>query len=277
MLNHLVDVDVALRSRVLKHIVEQVRNTPLERQPFPHFVLGDFLPQDFYNDLLAKLPAPSLYEPFVDLKYHRDTGTTNRFRFQFTNWWLSRLPDRQRVAWATLRSVIGSQELKQSVFEKLAPGLSLRYGVSETDASRMPGFALPELFRETEGYSIKPHPDTRKKVVTMQLALAEHEGQRDLGTEFYRSSFDPRHWLRAPRGFDVVKRAPFIPNTVYAFSVLNLLTLKSWHGRTAIRGDFGVRNSLLNIWYQNPEHGNSDLIEDSNWFASQSSQPRAAA
>ena len=73
---------------------------------------------------------------------------------------------------------------------------------------------------------------------------------------------NPRAWLREPRGFDIVKTTPFLPNTAYAFSVLNTFTLKSWHGRTAIPGHCGERNSLLNIWYENAEFANGDLIAE---------------
>jgi hypothetical protein len=128
------------------------------------------------------------------------------------------------------------------------------------------------LFHETQGYSIKPHPDTRKKVVTMQVALPGDDSQRDLGTEFYRRSLHPSDWLREPRGFQVAKRMPFLPNTAYAFSVLNTFSLKSWHGKTAIPGALGERNSLLNIWYQDPQHANRDLVAE--W---QNGLPRADA
>ena len=270
-------VDVALRSKILDHCIQMLAKTPMEKHPFPHFVVTGFLPPDFYSDLLAGLPDPQHYEPFGYEKHHNKSGVSNRFRFQFSNECLEKLPARQRQLWCTVRSVLGSVELKHAVFQKLAPGLRLRYGVEESAAKDLSGFALPELFHETEGYSIKPHPDTRKKVVTMQLALASNDGQRDLGTEFYRRSFDPRSWLRVPHGFETVKKMPFTPNTVYAFSVLNKVLLKSWHGRTVIPGDFGVRNSLHNIWYEQPGNANRELIDDANWFSSQKTDHRRAA
>ena len=107
---------------------------------------------------------------------------------------------------------------------------------------------------------IKPHPDMRKKVVTMQIALPSDDGQKHLGTEFYRRSFNPLHLLREPRGFEVVKQPPFLPNVAYAFAVINALTLKSWHGRTTLGGQVGVRNTILNIWYAEAAQANGDIV-----------------
>jgi hypothetical protein len=124
----------------------------------------------------------------------------------------------------------------------------------------MAAYPLPELFRETAGYVIKPHPDTRRKVVTMQIALPPDASQRDLGTEFYRRSWNPLALLREPRSFETVKRAPFLPNVAYAFVVINSLWLKSWHGRTTLRAGIGVRNTILNIWYADAKDANPDLV-----------------
>ena len=270
-------IDTALRSKVLDHCIQVLAATPMEKNPFPHFVVKGFFPTDFYSNLLSGLPDQKQYEPFGYEKHQSKDGVSNRFRFQFSNECLEKLPAGQQQLWFTVRSVLGSVELKSAVFQKLAPGLRLRYGVEEAAAKDLSGFALPELFHETEGYSIKPHPDTRKKVVTMQLALASNDGQRELGTEFYRRSFDPRSWLRVPHGFETVKKMPFTPNTVYAFSVLNTIMLKSWHGRTVIPGDFGVRNSILNIWYEDAENANRELVDEANWFSTQRASSRRAA
>ncbi|HVT29401.1 MAG TPA: hypothetical protein VHE81_15405 [Lacipirellulaceae bacterium] len=254
--------DRALRQEIVDHLVRVVETTPLLSEPFPHFVVQGFFPSDVYRRMLSSLPAPNEYEPFAYEKHHQQNGESNRRRFQMTNVWLERLPAQNREFWFSIRSALGSEELKRAAFGKLAPGLAFRYAVPAATAKSLPGYALPELFHETKGYSIKPHPDTRKKVVTMQIALPHDDKQNAMGTEFYRRTANPLALFREPRGFEIVKRMPFLPNTAYAFSVLNTFTLKSWHGRTEIAGECGQRNSLLNIWYEKPELGNTDLVAE---------------
>jgi hypothetical protein len=69
---------------------------------------------------------------------------------------------------------------------------------------------------------------------------------------------------------------PFLPNTAYAFVVLNTLTLRSWHGRTSIASDGGPRNSLLNIWYEKAEHSNLDLVAENERLAQSAPLAEAA-
>jgi len=255
-------LDVALRARITNHFIRAVLSSPLETQPFPHIVVRNVFPEDVYQQLLLNLPDDSLLEAFDYEKHHQADGHSNRKRFQMSNAHLDRLPrDRQGLWWA-VRGALGSPELKQAVFQTLAPGLAFRYGVSPVAAKDLPGFALPELFHETNGYRIAPHPDTRKKVVTMQIALPADNAHSHLGTEFYSRSLDPRSWLREPRGFEIAKRMPFERNTAYAFVVLNTFTLKSWHGRTTLGEQSVVRNSILNIWYAKAEHANLDLVRE---------------
>lgn len=268
--------DAHLRSSIVAHMVQVVAETPLETDPFPHLSIRGLLPPAVYARMMEQFPDIALFEPF-DYEKHQSGGESNRRRFQMSNAWLDKLTGEVRTLWYTVRSALGSRELKAVVFSRLAPGLAFRYGVAPSEAVSLPGFALPELFHESDGYRIKPHPDTRKKVVTMQLALAQDESQAPLGTEFYRRSRNPASWFREPRGFDIVKRMPFVPNAAYAFTVLNTLQLKSWHGRTSIPGEAGFRMSLLNIWYERPEHANTDLTAESAACEAVDLSARAAA
>ncbi len=253
------DVRREIKARALAHMVKAIERAPAEHEPFPHVIAHELFPTEIYREMLALLPDKSLYQAFGYEK-HSTEGASNRGRFQLTNAGIDVLKGRQRSLWLAVRDALGATEFKRAVFMKLRSGLAFRFGVSESEAADVPGYPLPELFRETSGYSIKPHPDTRKKVVTMQIALPANGKQEHLGTQFYRRSFNPLHLFREPRGFEVVKQPPFIPNVAYAFAVINAMSLKSWHGRTTLAGEVGVRNTILNIWYADAAQGNPDIV-----------------
>lgn len=252
----------SLRRHIMDHVVGAVNATPFLDDPFPHVVVRGFFPKDVYADLQRLLPAPDAYEPFSYEKHNDKNGESNRKRFCLESKFIDKLPSQQRDLWYAIRSVLGSVDLKEAVFNKLRTGLTMRYGNEPDSAHSLPGFALPELFRETATYHIKPHPDTRKKVVTMQIALPTDDSQEALGTEFYKRSLWPGSWLREPVGFEIVKTMPFLPNTTYAFVVLNTIRLKSWHGRSTLTPMCGVRNSILNIWYAKAEDANREIVAE---------------
>lgn len=260
-------IDRALRRRILDHVVSAVEATPLLPDPFPHLVTGGFFPTDVYQRLLESFPPEASFEAFQYEKFSNNDGASNRKRFRFENACLDGLPGSMQEFWYAVRAALGSVELKQAVWDKLSDGLAFRYGCKPADVSKLPGFALPELFRETAGYRIKPHPDTRKKVVTMQIALPGNASQKALGTEFYRRSLRPSAWFREPKGFDIVKTMPFLPNTAYAFVVLNTMRLKSWHGKSTLAASSGTRYSILNIWYEKVEHANAEIVAEQQALA----------
>ena len=268
-------LDLPLRNRILEHMLARVGVEAMVDDPFPHLLMRSLFPDDVYERMLAELPPLDQYEAFHYHKHHTETGESNRKRFRFDNECLLALDQKRQKLWFAVRSALGHPQFKAAVFGKLAEGLAYRYGCPAGDASQLSGYALPELFRETKGYRIAPHPDTRKKVVTMQVSLARDHSQVDLGTEFYRRSFHPAHWLREPRGFEIAKTTPFLPNAAYAFVVLNSLRLKSWHGRSTLStNEDSVRVTILNIWYETPENGNQDLVAEQQH--EQENQRRAA-
>lgn len=256
----------SLRNQVAEscrsHAIQAVQRAEYSDDPFPHFFAREFFPAKIYADLLAYLPATSSYEPASYEKHVSAEGDSNRFVFKLRQESLARLDDDSRQFWLGIRDALGSVGLQRAVYARLAPGLAHRYGIKPSAVPELTGYADPALYRETAGYRIAPHPDTRRKVVTMQIALPRDDSQVDIGTEFYRRSLNPASLLREPRGFEIVKRSPFLPNAAYAFSVLNTLTRKSWHGRSTLASSQGVRNSLLNLWYENAASANPEIVEE---------------
>ena len=246
----------------LAHMIKRVAATSFQNDPFPHVSIQQFFPEAIYRRILDALPTDECYTNCDVEKNRGYDGAINRSRLQLTNEQLDRLPTELQSFWLGVRDALGSPALKQAVFNKLAPGLSFRYGLSNQAAADVEAYPRPELFREKKGFRIAPHPDTRGKVVTMQVSLAADESQEHLGTGFYRRSFSPSAWMREPRGFEVVKRMPFSPNAAYGFVVLNTLTKRSWHGRETLDGDSGVRNSILHIYYAKRHHANADIVRE---------------
>ena len=145
--------------------------------------------------------------------------------------------------------------LKRAMYAKLARDLAFRYGVPESKVPELAGYTRPTLYRETEGFEIPPHPDTRKKVVTMHLYFPADLSQLDLGTTLYRRKLLAPPFGDWRRRFEKVKQFSFQPNSGYAFVVNNTLTKKSWHGREELPPGAGVRNTLLNTFYETPRDG----------------------
>jgi hypothetical protein len=234
----------------LEHLLQRIDATPALDSPFSHIYLEHVFPEDVYAQLLSHLPNPELYNKAAERHYEKGEGNCVRSLFQLTAVNLGCLSLEQRELWRGVAAALTDPRLKQVMYTKLARDLSFRYGVAEAEVGRLAGFSRPTLHRETEGFEIAPHPDTRKKVVTMQLYLPADRSQLELGTALYRHKLLALPFGDWHRRFARVKQFVFQPNSGYAFVVNNTLTKKSWHGREKLPEGAGVRNTLLNTFYE---------------------------
>ena len=242
--------DVA--ARVLAHLLRRVADTPALTDPFGHMYLEEVFPADVYARMLDHLPAPEAYSAAAERHHKGEYGGTVRSRLLLTPAELDRLPPAAAELWRGVAAAFTAPALKETVYARLAPDLAYRFRVPEADVPALPGYARPTLYRETDGFEIPPHPDTRKKIVTMHLYLPADLSQRGLGTALYR-----RRVLALPvvdwrRRFVAVKQFDVRPNSGYAFVVNYSLGKRSWHGRERLPAGAGVRNTLLTTFYDEP-------------------------
>jgi hypothetical protein len=153
--------------------------------------------------------------------------------------------------------MLTSKEIERAIRTKLHDGLEIRArGDKVRSAADLNLVAQPVVYRDSDGYRIKPHPDTRKKVVTMQLYCPPDASQQALGTTLYRASLKGLLHVGS-YCLEPVKTIPFLPNVGYAFVVLKAyhsLTRMSWHGRPPIETN-QPRVSILNTFYINEHVG----------------------
>ena len=243
----------AIHGQVLAHLLERIARTPAIEEPFTHIYFEEILPPSLYGRLRAALPDPVAYQTASE-KHHLDGEIKGYVRTQFalTTTAIPAMSAKQYELWAGVSAALTDPALKRALFARLGKDLVYRYG--KCDPAELAGHARPTLFRETEGFEIPPHPDTRKKVVTMHFYLPADDSQIDLGTGLYR------HKLTLPFGdwkrrFEKVKQFPFKANSAYAFVVNNTIGKRSWHGREKLPSGAGVRNTLLNTFYEEQREG----------------------
>ena len=237
-----------LADELTAHALASIEAADHFASPFPHIVFRDFFPPDLYQHLTQSLPAQG-YEPITG------SGTRVALRLYGDN--LDKIEPALRPTWAAVSRILTSKNIEQAIRRKLHRALEIRArGDKVRSVEELQLVAKPVLYRDIDGYQIKPHPDTRKKVVTMQLYCPADSSQEALGTTLYRASLKGLLHVSS-YCLEPVKTIPFLPNLGYAFVVLKAyhsLSGMSWHGRPPIETD-RQRISILNSFYMNENVG----------------------
>ena len=244
--------DEDLRDTIIRHGAESIRNGTLYEKPYPHLIFPGFFPEDVYRRLLSNWPDLDRY---VDLNGART-------RKQYTLWDRRvEAGDPERTAlWRAVSEALSAPEIEQALREKLDKGLRIR-SKGSGEGWPVPMYPQPVLYADFDGYAIKPHPDTRRKVLTVLIYMPEDASHPELGTAVYKiSPMGVFHW----KSYGLVKEktAPFVPNTGFAFVVIhpahNLLHT-SWHGRDTISIDNSKpRMTILNTYYAKPPNAGEE-------------------
>jgi hypothetical protein len=205
----------------LDDALAQGRNVDL---PFRLRIFKPF-PDELYQAILLNLPSTSFYRDLPHRDANKPDGSSTRKVLALKDARIAGLmPFSRRKFWGALAGALRSDEVRE-VFRK-----HLRI-----EGDMHPG---PMLHRDLDGYTIKPHPDSKMKVCTIQAYLPADDTRTTLGTTFYRKDGDDFKPL-----FDV----PFLANSAYAFVV----TENSWHGTRF--GSFTVpRDTMMMGYFKQP-------------------------
>src|SRR5262245_52159966 len=189
--------------------------------PFYHLVFDRVFPDDVFAAMLAAMPLSSDYRPMSGRSKGHDLadGTHTRVKIDLFPEFVRRLPPEKRAMWDIVGRALCSNEVKQALMTRLAPGLRRRFGVGFGKVGMSP---VPVLTRDIPGYEIPPHPDTRWKGITVQLYLPRDNTTSHVGTIFHE---------RLPDG-SLPKRTQmkFSPNSGYAFAVAD----DTWHSADTV-------------------------------------------
>jgi hypothetical protein len=207
---------------LVAHIRRRVLSAPMRTEPFPHLVVSELLPADFYQQLLRAIPAPTFWR---------------RAGHQRDNWHVeedsaSRLSE---TTWRFMHREIAARELMPLLLDRFSDAIAAYWrDTLGLDASEFAGHYLCDegrLLLRHPGYELEPHLDPPHAILTVLFYLAQPGAADAHGTDLYAS--DPLPAERAGilyparQGIKVerVTTIPFRPNTALVF-----VTPRSVHG-----------------------------------------------
>ena len=191
---------------------------------------------DLYQAILEHLPDDRFYGYLMHRELVRPDGTSTRLGLKLTDERIDALPESQKSFWRELTHVLKGPEVREVFRKHLAPQLMARFN---TPVDQVPLHSAPVLFRDMAGYKLSPHPDSPRKVCTIQVYLPSDDSDVQLGTSVYRRLEDG--------SLELSRTLEYRPNTAYCFTV----TDNSWHGNPF--WDFKKpRNSLMLTYYREP-------------------------
>ena len=177
-----------VHGEVLEHITRRVESAPLARQPFPHLVIEDLLPEDAYEELLARWPPREHFE--VNASRQRWDARVDRL--------VPKLPVAERPFWAALSEWVHAAN--RVILRRLTPyfGIKFQPYLGDDWKRRIDGLTVlnrgAQLAYYTGVAALAPHVDHPLIVSNAFVYCSEKDAvEPDLGTVLYRS-----HGLMVP-------------------------------------------------------------------------------
>jgi hypothetical protein len=213
-----------MSSRAELTLTYKVANAQISGFPFPHFFIQDVFPPDYYAQLLAMLPDS---EAMLPIGVARNVpNTPDRFVLELKEEHLAALPADKRAFWEELRGWMVGGAFRQMLLHKFGLYIAQRFegrkDVAYSDEAM--------LVQDTTRYSLGPHSDATRKVITLLFYLPKDTSQSHLGTSIYLPN--DRNF-RCPGGphykhkdFERLWTLPFLPNSLLVF----FKTDRSFHG-----------------------------------------------
>lgn len=225
-------------SDVEMNLTYKLGNVNINIFPYPHFYLENVFPSDYYQKIQANLPSS---EEMLPIEQVRDLkGYKERFALELHGKHLELLPESKMIFWKQMQHNLMKTNFANLVYSKFKPFIEKRF----KEQGNIEFYAETLLIKDTTNYSLGPHTDAPRKVVTLLFYLPSDTSQSHLGTSIYipndadfRCQGGPHH---KREHFSLMHTNPFLPNSLFAF----FKTDNSFHGVEKVF-DLDTRRWLL--------------------------------
>jgi hypothetical protein len=221
-------------------LLYRVANAPIEMYPYPHILVHDVFPADFYRALREHLPPASAYKSLKAMGRVGSAYPETRFVLPLTPQDVAALAEPYRSFWNNTAGWLLGGAFGQVVLQKFSPLLAQRFG----NAATMQYGHEALVIQDRTDYALGPHTDSPSKVLSFLFYLPADDAMPHLGTSMYLPKDPSFTCAGGPHhGFDKFNRMltmPYVPNTLFAF----MKTDNAFHGVEPI-AERNVERALL--------------------------------
>jgi hypothetical protein len=204
--------------RVARHVAAAIDRTTLETDPMAHLVVDRLMPPETYDALVDAIPPAELF------------GDKDPRKQNFKLHTFDVAPEWTLTALGFMEDCLIPRMIVPGLLQKFEAHVSAAYSRKYGPTLGAQVAAIPHiatagrLMLRRPGYHLDPHLDPDRVVVTCLIYFARPGDDESYGTSFYRIEGDPvidrRNTFypgQAGHRCDLVKTAPFRPNTAVAF------------------------------------------------------------
>jgi hypothetical protein len=202
----------------LEHVAARLRTAEVSAEPFPHYYLENVFPEEFYREMLRRLPGSAAYQNLFEVTDYKLDNFRHRDQRDLREGFAEPLPEDVAEFWGRFNEWFLGPDMAKAALASFAGPMRARFGVEESWPSVS---AEAQLIRHRAGYFLGPHSDLYTKLVVLLIYLAPDDAASHLGTSLYRPKlpgFTCRDSKHHPfEEFVRVKTAPYRPNSLLAF------------------------------------------------------------
>lgn len=227
------------------HAMYQILNAPLRTWPFPHICVHNILPADFYAELMRNRLDDDCFTPLVETgRVGKGYSGARACVFPAE---VDKLPtsEEKRAFWKRLFETFRDAEFSSIWLSVFKHGMAEKLADNKMTAADLKLHNEMFLMRDTTTYSLGPHTDTPRKMVSVLFYMPPDDSNSHLGTSAYVPKDRNFTCLGGPHHpfgkFDLVATMPYVPNTLVAFPQ----TKRSFHGVEPVAREGDVRDLIL--------------------------------
>jgi len=148
---------------IFDEVTRRIVATPIETEPFHHFVIDNVFPADVYRQICESWPDDSYLTPINETGRVGGKGYTARSVLMLSSPAdVTALPRKQRKFWYKVMTWLNGDTFIRTVLDKIAPILEELHG---DDLARLSFGARPQLVVDDGYYKLGPHTDAPDRVI----------------------------------------------------------------------------------------------------------------